>query len=187
MKKKALLLNSITLTSILVACGSNPFDDAIAFLDKYDAAFYYCGNESTVFSKISGYHELSGSDFPEEYPLFSAFVIDVQNKCSVITKDFLNEIFSAFYQDTYVYVMFINYSQDLSFLADSYFSYEWPDYNERIDADLVIFYNDGKHDYLSTNFFTFTYTFSSDYTTENYHKSIIQTYYSFVKNALIVQ
>jgi len=185
MKNKLRFLGFIGLASTLVSCGSSPFDDDISFLNEHGVAFYYCGNESNIFSKIDNYFELSTTNLPEAFPLMSSFVIDVSNMSHLITENYLDELFSFFNHDKYVYVMFANFNKDLSFLANSYFAEAWGQYDKELSEDLVVFYNNGRHDYLSISSFSFSYTNERGYTIENYQKSIVNTYCEFVKNALL--
>lgn len=188
MKRKFNYFGLISLTFLLISCSLDPFQENISFLNENGAAFYYYGNDSDVFNKIEKYKQYSTPVLPESFPLFSAFAIDVSAMSNVLDVDFLNNLFSLFNNDKYVCVMLTNLNENCSFLAESYFTSVWPGYDQDTNGDLIVFYNNGLRKNVRFTTYFFTYSSESSYTTTNYQKSIVQTYwYDFVRDALLDQ
>ncbi|MEG0034870.1 MAG: hypothetical protein RR734_04790 [Bacilli bacterium] len=187
MKRKILMGLGFIISMSLSSCNQTLFDKNIEFFEKNNVDFCYFGEESNIFKKIKSYHEFSRSGCPRPNLLFSIYAIDIYNKQNLLTVDFLNQIFETFYEHKAVYIVLMNFHNDLSILKDSYFYYEWAGASEKyVDYDTVIYFNNiGR--YSSVFPHSFVYNNEEENTIDSYHKSIIDLCRLHIKNELLNQ
>lgn len=189
MKRKLFIGLSFIIATALSSCEPSPIEKSIAFLNKNDAIFYYFGEESKVFNKLEKIQEFSTSGCPKPTSRFSAYVIDIEYERNLLSVELLNQVFKTFDEKKEVCVFLINYNDDLSILNGTLFRPKRTRSNIRASDSYpnpkFYFYCKNNGPYVSSVEHRIGFINEGEYTVENYHSVILQTYHSFVEKLLL--
>lgn len=116
MGKKTTLLGCAFLSLCLSSCSPSLTDENSDFLNRNNAAVYYCTDQPDTFAKITDSHDLSKEEFPDEYSHFCAFAVDASNKGTSLSKNLFNRMHDSLKTESYVFCYFYNLKDGLSFL-----------------------------------------------------------------------
>lgn len=187
MHNKIGLLTGAVFSLCLCSCSPSPVEEAAAFLNKHEAGMYYCGENTSIYERVDDYHNFPEEDVPEELPEFCEFVFDVEYSMGRVTADDLDEVYSAFSKGTYLYVVFMNYNDDLYlFLQGSRFAKTMPGYEHGNPYTRYLTYlNDGTTKWVRNTPANLQFTNAQQTNFENYRVVILDDYYRRVQSVLM--